>query len=67
MDEIFEANENQNIIMSKTHKRIQRFTNGAGWLPAIEMLEGEELEIVVEFNWARSGVTRDWSLVAWGE
>ena len=50
MDEIFEANENQNIIMSKTHKRIQRFTNGAGWLPAIEMMEGEELEIVVEFT-----------------
>jgi hypothetical protein len=30
------------------------------------MQAGEEVEITVEFNWQRAGVTRDWSLTAWG-
>ena len=31
------------------------------------MEAGETIEIILEFNWARTGVTRDWSLVVWGE
>lgn len=31
------------------------------------MEAGEEIDIVLELNWARTGVTKDWSLVTWGE
>ena len=28
---------------------------------------GESFTVEVEFNWNRSGITRDWSVTAWGE
>jgi len=31
------------------------------------MEAGEELEILVEFNWNRTGITKDWSVSVWGE
>ena len=45
----------------------KKFTNGAKWLRSIELGAGEEIEILVEFNWWRTGVTKDWSVTAWGE
>ena len=45
----------------------KEFTNGAGWLEVMDLKAGEEVEIIVEFNWTRKGVTKDWSLTAWGE
>ena len=31
------------------------------------MEAGEELEVLVEFNWNKIGVTKDWSVTVWGE
>ena len=31
------------------------------------MEEGEEIELLVEFNWNKPGVTKDWSVSVWGE
>lgn len=31
------------------------------------MKAGEKVEILVEFNFWRRGVTKDWSVTAWGE
>ena len=28
---------------------------------------GESFTVEVEFNWNRSGITKDWSVTAWGE
>ena len=42
-------------------------THGVGWLLDIDMQAGEEIEIMVEFNWIISGITKDWALTAWGE
>ena len=46
---------------------MRAFSNGDGWLPSLEFDAGEEIEIVAEFNFNRRGVTKDWSVTAWGE
>ena len=46
---------------------MRAFSSGDGWLPSLEFDAGEEIEVVVEFNFNRRGVTKDWSLTAWGE
>ena len=60
-------NSSTNYIGNRRDNTSKSFTNGAGWLETIEIEAGEEVEIVVEFNWARTGVTKDWSVTAWGE
>lgn len=42
-------------------------THGVGWHLDIEMNAGEEIEFLVELNWNQRGITKDWSLTAWGE
>ena len=42
-------------------------THGVGWHLDIEMNAGEEIEFLVELNWNLRGITKDWSLTAWGE
>ena len=42
-------------------------THGVGWHLDIEMNAGEEIEFLVELNWNIRGITKDWSLTAWGE
>ena len=32
----------------------------------MEFEAGEEIEIFVEFNFERRGITKDWSVTAWG-
>ena len=54
------------ILNTKTNQ-MESFTNGAGWLDVIQLNGGEEIEIIVEFNWDRKGITKDWSVTAWGE
>ena len=67
VDEVFEANSNPNVIKTVRDEKTKTFTNGAGWLREISFKVDEEVEILVEFNWARKGVTKDWSVTAWGE
>ena len=43
------------------------FNTGDGWLPFLAFEAGEEIEILVEFNFNKKGITRDWSVTAWGE
>ena len=63
---MFEENNNANVIVNVRDQRTRTFTNGDSWLPGIDMSAGEEIEITLEFNWQRSGITKDWSLTAWG-
>lgn len=60
-------NEHKNVIKNVRDNKTKKFTNGASWLRSIEINAGEEVEILVEFNWWRKGVTKDWSVTAWGE
>jgi hypothetical protein len=43
------------------------FQSGDAWLPKLFVRAGESFEVEVEFNWEREGVTKDWSITAWGE
>lgn len=40
---------------------------GDAWLPKIFVRAGESFEVEIEFNWDREGITKDWSVTAWGE
>ena len=60
-------NKHKNVIQNVRDDKSKSFTNGASWLRSIEINAGEEVEILVEFNWWRKGVTKDWSVTAWGE
>ena len=40
---------------------------GDMWFPKMYMKRGETAEFEVELNWNRPGITKDWSVTAWGE
>ena len=64
-----EDNQSANVIKNLRDNKTKTYTitHGAGWLRDIEFDAGEEIEILVEYNWARNGVTKDWALTAWGD
>ena len=41
--------------------------NGSNWLPKMRIHQGQTVDIEVEFNFAIEGITKDWSITAWGE
>ena len=40
---------------------------GDKYFPRMYLEAGESVTIEVEFNWNRPGITKDWSVTAWGE
>ena len=40
---------------------------GDKYFPKMYLEAGESVTIEVEFNWNRPGITKDWSVTAWGE
>ena len=59
----------KNIIKNMKTGETEKFTltHGSGWHLDIDMSAGEEIEFLIEFNWQRRGITKDWALTAWGE
>lgn len=66
VNQVKNSNARENVIVNSRDNTKKTFTNGAGWLDVMDFEAGEEVEILVEFNWNRKGVTRDWSLTVWG-
>ena len=58
----------KNVIKNMKSGETEKFdlTHGVGWHLDIEMNAGEEIEFLVELNWNVRGITKDWSLTAWG-
>ena len=42
------------------------FTSGSQELLPYSISEGEEIQVVVEFDWSNPDTPRDWSIVAYG-
>ena len=69
MSTVEEENANVNVLKNLRDNKTKTFsiTHGVGWLRDIEFDAGEEIEILVEYNWNRRGITKDWSVTAWGD
>ena len=57
----------KNMLFNNKSRTAMSFEAGDAWLPKIYVKAGESFEVEVEFNWEREGVTKDWSITAWGE
>ena len=55
------------MIFNNKTKIASSWLAGDIWLPRVEAKAGEKVSIEVELNWNLSGVTKDWSVSAWGE
>ena len=54
------------MIFNNKTRSAQGWEAGDVWLPKMFLSAGESVEIEVELNLDRAGVTKDWSLTAWG-
>ena len=57
----------KHVVLNKSTREKIAWENGSIWLPKLFVEAGEVVEIEVEFNWDRTGITKDWSVTAWGE
>lgn len=55
------------MIFDNKRRTARSWEAGDIWLPKMFLLAGESVEIEVELNLERKGVSRDWSVTAWGE
>ena len=59
--------DKKNIVVNQTTRDRMGWENGTNWLPSMVVSRGEAVDIAVEFNWEREGLTHDWSVTVWGE
>ena len=55
------------MIFDNKRRTARSWEAGDIWLPKMFLLAGESVEIEVELNLERKGVSKDWSVTAWGE
>ena len=55
------------MLFNNKSKTATGWQAGDAWLPKLYLSAGESFEVEVEFNWEREGITKDWSVTAWGE
>ena len=55
------------MMFNKKTKSATGWEAGDIWFPKMYVNAGEEVIIEVELNWNRPGITKDWSVTAWGE
>ena len=53
--------------MPKGGERASSFYSGERWLEPINLLPGQVQDYIVELNFQAKGITKDWSVGAWGE
>ena len=53
--------------MPKGGERASSFYSGERWLEPIDLLPGQVQDYIVELNFQAKGITKDWSVGAWGE
>ena len=57
----------KHVFFNKKERSAQPWQAGDIWSGRMHVTAGESFTVEVEFNWNRSGITRDWSVTAWGE
>ena len=69
MSMVIGENANVNVLKIGELNKIRTFTmtHGVGWLRDIEIDADEEMEVSVEYNFDRRGITKDWALTVWGD
>jgi hypothetical protein len=65
-NEVSYDNSVKHVIRNSRDDTQTEFDHGSGWLDVIEFRQNEEIAMFVEFNWNKRGITKDWSLTAWG-
>ena len=53
--------------MPKGGERASSFYSGERWIEPIDLLPGQVQDYIVELNFEARGITKDWSVGAWGE
>ena len=61
------ADKRKNMFFNNKLKSATSWEAGDMWFPKMFMKRGETAEFEVELNWNRPGITKDWSVTAWGE
>ena len=61
------SDNRKNMLFNNKSKTATGWQAGDAWLPKLYVSAGESFEVEVEFNWEREGITKDWSVTAWGE
>jgi len=54
-------------IYKENDTTVYTFKEGARQMNAIEFDEGETINFILEWDWARESVSPDWSVTAWGK
>ena len=57
----------KHVFFNKKNKSATPWQAGDVWSPRLYVQAGESFTVEVEFNWNRAGITKDWSVTAWGE
>ena len=57
----------KHVFFNKKERTAQPWQAGDIWSGRMRVAAGESFTVEVEFNWNRSGITKDWSVTAWGE
>ena len=57
----------ENLIINHATRERMNWENGSNWLPKMSLKAGQVIDIEVEFNFDIAGITKDWSVSAWGE
>ena len=55
------------MLFDNKRRTARSWEAGDIWLPKLFMSAGESVEFEVEINLERKGVSKDWSVTAWGE
>ena len=65
--EVYKAGDRRHSILQKGANIASSFYTGERWLPPIVLEPGQFKEYIVELNLQAQGMSRDWSVGAWGE
>ena len=55
------------MMFNKKTRSATGWEAGDIWFPRMYVSAGEKVQIEVELNWNRPGITKDWSVTSWGE
>ena len=61
------SDDAQHVLINQNTKEKFGWDEGTIWIPKQFINGGESIEIIIEFNWNKPEVTKDWSVTAWGE
>ena len=65
--EVYKTGDRRHSILPKGGNVASSFYTGERWLAPVVLEPGQKKEYIIELNLQAAGMSRDWSIGAWGE